>query len=571
MITKYPPTQGGVAVRAWRMAHALARLGHEVDVVTNAREVRPPFGIFMREEDWGRCEGDYGDGKVRVHWTDPHDASYSFIPVGSPFVSKLASIALAAHRIKPFDVVLSVYVEPNAVAGHLVSQALGLPHVIKTAGSDVGRLWRQRQLEPLYDEIFRHAALVFASGAVADRLRALRTPRVEPDREIAIPDPEYLTDPEPFDLDQLERELEDQPKFEPRSVGRVRDGVPLIGVFGKLGPHKGTLELLEAVARLVREGRDVGVLVMGHPRPRSTFDFTVEVERLGLADRVLKLPFLPPWRVPSFSRRCALVCFLEQDFPIAHHAPIAPREALLAGNCVVASSEMIRKLPFSERMVDGFNCLVVPDVNDVPALADRLASGLAAVQGAKEVGRRGRAYALGVQQGSEFGKSLEAALLSVVAASDASNLRRELPKEDETRSMPAVVGDPIRLNRMRVAHQYGVFSNRLHALGIHPSPFSAAEFDDLWPRRVAGLLVEHLIRSGAHTPPKTGAETASGQTALVALPPTGPALALDYLAAQALELCDGSTSIAAIRDQIGPRSTLTIERLFERGAIDLSR
>ncbi len=94
IVGKFPPIQGGVSMRTYRTAHALAARGHEVHVVTNAKEARAPFRIHMRTQDWDHCEATYPNGSVRVHWTDPVDRSQSYIPMASPFVSKLAAVAI---------------------------------------------------------------------------------------------------------------------------------------------------------------------------------------------------------------------------------------------------------------------------------------------------------------------------------------------------------------------------------------------------------------------------------------------------------------------------------------------
>ena len=59
IIGKFPPIQGGVSARTYWGAHDLAARGHEVHVVTNAKEVRPPFRMHMRRQDWKRCEATY--------------------------------------------------------------------------------------------------------------------------------------------------------------------------------------------------------------------------------------------------------------------------------------------------------------------------------------------------------------------------------------------------------------------------------------------------------------------------------------------------------------------------------
>src|SRR5262245_2729609 len=173
IIGKFPPIQGGVAVRTYWLAHDLATRGHEVHVVTNAKEAVPPFRIHMRRCDWKRCQGNYdgpaGSGSVTVHWTDPVDRSQHYLPLASPFVSKLAGITIKLHDKQPLDVIYSHYLEPYGVAGHLAAGVTRVPHVVRMAGSDAGRLWLHPQLEATYDCVLRSAATVIAGGNVAGR------------------------------------------------------------------------------------------------------------------------------------------------------------------------------------------------------------------------------------------------------------------------------------------------------------------------------------------------------------------------------------------------------------------
>jgi hypothetical protein len=98
IISKFPPIQGGVSMRTYWSAHGLAALGHEVHVVTNAKEAVSPFRMLMGAEDWKRCAAAQDRGSVTVHWTDPADRSQSYTPMASPFVSKLAAVAAGAFR-----------------------------------------------------------------------------------------------------------------------------------------------------------------------------------------------------------------------------------------------------------------------------------------------------------------------------------------------------------------------------------------------------------------------------------------------------------------------------------------
>ena len=189
VIGKFPPIQGGVSMRTYWSAHGLAARGHTVHIVTNAKEARAPFRMHMRLQDWLRCEGTYGAGSVTVHWTDPVDRSQAHIPMASPFVTKLAGIAARMHREPGFDVIYSHYLEPYGVAGHLASQITGVPHVVRMAGSDAGRLWRHPQFEETYDHVLRSAEAVVAVGQVAERAaaRGIAPERIVPGGEFALP------------------------------------------------------------------------------------------------------------------------------------------------------------------------------------------------------------------------------------------------------------------------------------------------------------------------------------------------------------------------------------------------
>jgi len=192
-----------------------------VHVVTNAKEATPPFRMFMREEDWRRCEADHGVGRVAVHWTDPVDRAQAYLPMASPFVSKLASVAARVHSEQPFDVILSHYMEPYGVAGHLAAQMAGVPHVVRMAGSDAGRLWRHPQLEPLYDHVLRSAQAVIATGAVAERAiaRGVDPGRIVAAGGIVVPEELFAPIGPALDVAALREEIESDPEVQGLPLG----------------------------------------------------------------------------------------------------------------------------------------------------------------------------------------------------------------------------------------------------------------------------------------------------------------------------------------------------------------
>jgi glycosyltransferase involved in cell wall biosynthesis len=417
VIGKFPPIQGGVSMRTYWAAHALAKRGHEVHVVTNAREVQPPFRMHMRPQDWTRCEARYGDGSVTVHWTDPVDGAQTYIPMASPFVSKLATIAATVHAQRPLDVIYSHYLEPYGVAGHLAADITGVPHVARMAGSDAGRLWRHPQLELLYDHVLRSAELVIATGPVAKRAleRQIDPARIVFGGGIVVPDDVFTPDGPALDLPRLRSEVAADPDLRHLMWGNFAGGTLYFGICGKLGDSKGSFPLLAAMHQLERAGLDVGLVALAQGHPAIQEKFRARARKLGLTDRVLQLPFLPHWRVPELLRGCLAVCCLEQDFPIVFHTPIIPREVLLCGACLVGSTEVIRKLPGYGQLVHGYGCVAIEDVNDVEALSAALAAIVRDPQPAAAVGARGRRFARDLQQDMPFAQTLERILAAAAA------------------------------------------------------------------------------------------------------------------------------------------------------------
>jgi glycosyltransferase involved in cell wall biosynthesis len=412
IIGKFPPIQGGVSMRTYWSAHGLAMRGHEVHVVTNAKEAVAPFRMLMRAQDWARCEAVYGAGSVTVHWTDPVDRSQSYIPMASPFVSKLAATAARAHSERPFDVIYSHYLEPYGVAGFLAAQMTCVPHVARMAGSDAGRLWRHSQLAPLYDHVLRSAEGVVAVGAVAKRAieRGVYPDRIVRGGGFEVPADLFTPEGPKLDIAALRVEAAADPEFSDLIWGNFAVDRPYFGIYGKLGERKGSFALLAAMHRLKSAGMDVGLIAPAHSGATVQRHFRARVVELGLIDRVLQIPFLPHWRVPEFLRGCLAVCCLEQDFPIGFHRPIIPLEVLLCGTCLVGSTEVIRKLPNPEQLAHGYNCVAVKDVNDIEKLSESLAAIVTDPGPIAFIGTRGRNFAREAQEQIDFPQTLESVL-----------------------------------------------------------------------------------------------------------------------------------------------------------------
>src|SRR5262245_51454116 len=287
LIGKYPPIHGGVRMPTYWAAHSLAVRGHDVHVVTNAKEAQPPFRMHMRPMDWACCDMDYHGGSVTVHWTDPVGPSQIYIPMASPYVSKLAGIVMKLHAERAFDVIFSFYLEPYGVAGHLAAQMTGTPHVVRTAGSDAGRLWRHPQLEPLYDQVLRSAAAMVTGRAVAERAirRGVDASRIAFAGGVVVPEHIFTPDGPVLDLAALRDEVAADPDLRELLWGDFAADRPYFGVYGKLGESKGSFALLEALHRLDRGGIDVGLLALAHGTAEVQARFRARAQELGLTRR----------------------------------------------------------------------------------------------------------------------------------------------------------------------------------------------------------------------------------------------------------------------------------------------
>jgi glycosyltransferase involved in cell wall biosynthesis len=461
IIGKYPPIQGGVSMRTYWTAYRLAEHGHEVHVVTNAKEASPPFRMHLRPEDWTRCEARFRDGSLTVHWSDPVDRSQSYIPMSSPFVSKLASIAAKLHAERTFDVIYSHYMEPYGVAGHLASEMTGVPHVVRMAGSDAGRLWHHPQLDTLYDHVLRSAACVIAGVAVRERAveRGVNPSQIAFAGGYALPETLFTPDGPVLNVKSLIGEFGSADPVGDTLWGDFTGERNYFGVYGKLGETKGSFALLAAMGRLKQAGVDVGLIALAHGKPDVERRFRQMAAELDLTDRILQIPFLPHWRVPEFLRGCLAVCCLEQDFPIRIHSPMVAREALLCGCCLVASKEVLGKLPEYDQLPSGYGCVAVDNVHDIGELARRLADIANDPAPAAIVGARGRAFALRLEMQTEFPRRLDKILTATAT-------RKRLPAvlsghSEKSRSSD----DPFQLTRLCADALQKITSKRLPANG----------------------------------------------------------------------------------------------------------
>ncbi|MCC7105518.1 MAG: glycosyltransferase family 4 protein [Chloroflexi bacterium] len=164
---EFPPLGGGGSTSTAYLVRALARLGHEIDVVTMGFR-----GLRLREQIDG----------VAIHRV-PCLRSRRDICHTREMASYLPSALIAALRLssrRSFDVNSTFFIFPTGPLGYLLSYVPGPPYVLSARGSDVPghnparfRL-DHRVLRPVWKQIVRRAgAVVAVSNDLRHQIRRL--------------------------------------------------------------------------------------------------------------------------------------------------------------------------------------------------------------------------------------------------------------------------------------------------------------------------------------------------------------------------------------------------------------
>lgn len=373
-VVKYPPIQGGVSALSHSVVRSLAEAGHEVHVVTNSDEVEDECRVWIAEEDRALLDGEFASGgRITVTATGwaQRDAGLQ-IPRSDLYVTRLAGLATDVVRTERCDLVYSFFLEPYALAGSLAAGWTGVPHVVQHAGGDRTRLLAEPELGAVYREVLRGADAVVSADRRLTGL-GVAPERVRPPLSGFLPggwgrgapgDRQALTP------DRIVARLgPDHPAI--HNPAPLPEGVPVLAVYGKVGPAKGTYELVDALAELRRDGVPFSFLVVGGGSGRAAL-LAVLADR-GLSDVTWTLPFVPHWRVPEVLSAATAVCCLEHGVAQGAYPSALPTEVLAAGVCLVLSGELLDGQPFRDALVADRGAVVVPDPTDIGGLAKALA------------------------------------------------------------------------------------------------------------------------------------------------------------------------------------------------------
>lgn len=323
--TKYPPIEGGVSTQAYWASRALGKRGVEVHVVTNALEVEEEFREKINFDD-SKNKKEYQPKNVFVHNLNLDSAAH--IPFSPAYLERLINLGLRVIKEYDCDLIDSCYIQPYGLAAVFTKILTGKPCILRHAGSDLFRLFPNKEFHTLYKTIFQIADIIVTGqrqknlfethGITQDQLWFNSFGRV---------DPEYFN-----------------PKVKPANL--VKFGVPrkllkkpILTYMGKCGHWKSLFDLVK-VASSIKEDFLLLFLTEG----LKFEEFKAYLKRFpSLKNKHYFLGFLPPWEIPSIIRVSTCLFQLESDFPIKAHMPGQPLEAFAVATPVLISDEIFSK------------------------------------------------------------------------------------------------------------------------------------------------------------------------------------------------------------------------------------
>jgi glycosyltransferase involved in cell wall biosynthesis len=358
-------------------------------------------------DDEARLGGRYKPGSVKVFNTTALGRN-DVIPWAQPYATKLFGLGLETLASQPCDLIVGWYFEPYGLVAAQLAQALGCPFILRHAGSDIGRLIKHQNLGPAYrwalslaskilttaqtapllvDMGARESACHVTRGSAIPRYFMGRIPKLDLPVIVSAAEPWY----EKMGLDGTATDVLHQGLG---NHARLLSGLPVIGVYGKVGRSKGSYDLLDTLEGMLADGDDFEFLAISGGQP-AVFQAYLHhlASKSRLRERAVTLPFMAQWRIPGFLRACDLVCFLERDFAITFHAPKVATEVLASGTALVCSGEIADKQYYSESLVPGKNYLRVDDPKNHDSLRDVLAYGLRHERERRDMAIHGRLLA----------------------------------------------------------------------------------------------------------------------------------------------------------------------------------
>lgn len=355
-LTKFPPTQGGEASKAYWLARGLGNQGHTVHVVTNALETDKAFLVKDATDP-----SKHLPANVHIHFIEREVEFH--VPFHLAFAERLASKALDVIEHHQIDVIESAHLTPFGVSALIVKACTGLPLVHRHGGSDVGYLWKSAAFSNLITKVIQAADRMVINVELASEFLEAGVPAERLDTF------RYFVDQTLFS---------DDGSLDPR----IPNEIPVFLFSGKITPGKKLIPLLEALQDI-----DLPFKLLLLPVAFKTEMVRELLELYDLKEKAIVLDPRPCWEMPALLRSVTAVCCLETRFTTSNHWPLFPREVLLSGTCLILSKEQYERKAMREAE-DGKHLLMV-DPDDPEHMRDVLTRVISQPTLPEKIGRAG--------------------------------------------------------------------------------------------------------------------------------------------------------------------------------------
>jgi len=202
-LSKYPPIEGGIAAKAFWLAKALGKQGHEIHIVTDRLDTETEYSHSIK--------GD-GPASKNVFIHRPQGDIPWHIPNDNHRAVDLLDLAVQVIRETNADVIDTGYLIPYGLIGYLASQVTGVPFLLRHGGSDIQKFVKTGIWNNLIKNAFENASLVITDKINYDVIQPLSN------HSTVLPP--YVPDPSFF--------------YHPDTVPK---GQPILALIGKANYH----------------------------------------------------------------------------------------------------------------------------------------------------------------------------------------------------------------------------------------------------------------------------------------------------------------------------------------------
>jgi len=342
IISKYPPIEGGVSARVYWLAKALGERGHEVHIVTNAKEVEEEYRERLETN-----EQQYAPANVFVHTTSPDNNPWH-IPFSKAYTERISNLAIEVIEEYNIQLIDSYYILPYGIAAFIVKNITRRPQILRHAGSDIRKLFASSSYQTLFKSILKKVDKIITIPPLKEMFLSLGVSesKIAFDEKVSIDTKAFKPEVSPFPLSNY--------------IGRKIPECPIITYIGKVNYYwktKGLYELIEAVKEIKSD-----FLLLFVANGKGLPEFQNLIREKSLEKRSIFLGFVPPWKIPSIIKLSTCVVLPEREFPIQHHTPILPREVMAVGKCLILSEELYSKRCYGN-LINGENVLLINPKN----------------------------------------------------------------------------------------------------------------------------------------------------------------------------------------------------------------